>query len=532
MKERHTMERTLLGIGLLSVALVGCGGGAQVGAKTPGAEGPGAASPVAGAPVAAPGGQQYAMSDLPSTGKPDANRPQMNAAAADAYRAGLQAFQAGDLQGAKTQFGKAAEADPKAFQAQYSLGVVHERLGQKSAALSAYRAAVGIVKDYEPAIAAYALLLARTGDVSEAEDFLNRERGILPESAAVLAALAEVKSIQKDSGTAQSLAQEALKKNPDYRPAMVTLARDHYRARRLDLALYTLTAILDGYGAENPPRDKDNAEALLLRGLIYKEQGRRKESFGDFKRIVELRPDVVEAKLNLAKYMLDAGNATEATPLLESALAYDAANPTVHLDLGDAYRLMGRPADALKHLQWVQTKDPTNADVHYNLGLLYLFSTGVPGVSSPSAAIDKAIAELEQFKSMRPRAKAGSGDDVDELISRAKNKKAIAQAEAASAAAAPPPTSPAPAPAAGAAPAGGGAAPAAAPAGGGKTGGAAASFGDTGKGAAAPAAPAPAAPAPAAPAPAAPGAKPAPGTPAPTGTAPSGAFPPAAPPKK
>jgi tetratricopeptide (TPR) repeat protein len=455
----------------------------------------------------------------------------MNAAAADAYRAGLQAFQAGDLQGAKTQFSKAAETDPKAFQAQYSLGVVQERLGQKSAALSAYRAAVGIVKDYEPAIAAYALLLARTGDVSEAEDFLNRERGILPESAAVLAALAEVKSIQKDSGTAQQLAQDALKKNPDYRPAMVTLARDHYRARRLDLALYTLTAILDGYGPENPPRDKDNAEALLLRGLIYTEQGRRKESFADFKRIVELRPDVVEAKLNLAKYMLDAGNATEATPLLESALAYDAANVTVHLDLGDAYRLMGRPADALKHLQWVQTKDPTNAEVHYNLGLLYLFSTGVPGVSSPSAAIDKAIAELEQFKAMRPRAKAGSGDDADELIARAKNKKAIAQAEASAAAAAPPSTAPAPAatPAAGATPAGG-AAPAAAPAGGGK---AAASFGDTGKGGAAPAA-APSAPAPAAPAPAAPpaGAKPAPGAPpAPTNTAPSGSFPPAAPKK-
>ena len=522
------MKTSLLGIGLLSLVLIGCGGGAQVGAKTPEGAGP-SAPPTSGAAATTSTGQQYAVSDLPSSGTPDSGRPQMNAAAADAYKAGLQAFQAGDLQGAKTQFARAADADPKAFQAQYSLGVVQERLGQKSAALSAYRAAVGIVKNYEPAIAAYSLLLARTGDISEAEDFLNRERGVLPESAAVLAALAEVKSIQKDSGSAQSLAQEALKKNPDYRPAMVTLARDHYRARRLDLALYTLTAILDGYGTENPPRDKDNAEALLLRGLIYKEQGRRKESFADFKRIVELRPDIVEAKLNLAKYMLDAGNATEATPLLESALAYDMTNPIVHLDLGDAYRLQGRPADALKHLQWVQTKDPTNAEVHYNLGLLYLFSTGVPGVSSQTEAIDKAISELELFKSMRPRTKAGSGDDADELIARAKNKKAVVQAEAASAAAAPPPTS-------SAAPATGGAAPAAAGAGGSKApGGAAASFGDANKpaaGAASAGGKPPAAGAtPSAPAA---GAKPpagAPAAPAPTST-PSGSFPPAASPKK
>src|SRR5262245_35529838 len=98
------MERTLLGIGLLSVALAGCGGGAQVGAKSPGAEGQGAMPvPAAGAGVATtPGGAQYAMSDLPTSGRPDPNRPQMSAAAADAYRAGLQAFQAGDLQGAKT----------------------------------------------------------------------------------------------------------------------------------------------------------------------------------------------------------------------------------------------------------------------------------------------------------------------------------------------------------------------------------------------------------------------------------------------
>jgi len=431
-----------------------CGGGAssQVQPNTPeGASATPGGTSQSQAVATNQAGQQYAVADAPNANAPaQAKRPPMNAAAQQAYQAGLQAFQSGDLQGAKTQFSRAAEADPNAYQAELSLGVVQERLGSKSAALAAYRASYGIVKDYEPAIAAYALLLAHTGDLSEAEDFLNRQRAILPASAAVLAAMAEVKSLQKDSSAAQQLAQEALKKNPDYRPAMVTLARDHYRSRRLDLSLYTLTAILDGYGPENPPRDKDNAEALLLRGLIYKEQGRRRDAFADFKRAVELRPDLVEARLNLAKYMLDAGNATEAVPLLEGALSYDTSNPLVHLNLGDGYRLQGKPVDALKHLQWVLGKDSTIAEAHYNLGLLYLFSTNVPG-TTPTSSIDKAIAELELFKSMRPRTKAGAGDDTDELLNRAKNKKAILAAEAA----APPPAQPAPAapPATGAAPA-------------------------------------------------------------------------------
>src|SRR5690606_26054425 len=120
-------------------------------------------------------------------------------------------------------------------------------------------------------IAEMAFGYLRHGQLSEASSFLRVHRAQAKDSAAILAAEAELASQQKDSGQAQKLAQRALKLDPDYRPAMVVLARDHYRNRRLDLALYTLTAILDGYGPENPPRDANNAEARVLRALIYKE---------------------------------------------------------------------------------------------------------------------------------------------------------------------------------------------------------------------------------------------------------------------
>src|SRR5690606_35162750 len=257
--------------------------------------------------------------------------------------------------------------------------------------------------------------------------YLNRLRGQTPNNAAVLGALAEVKSVQKDATAAQQLAQQALKANPDYRPAMVTLARDHYRNRRLDLALYALTAILDGYGAENPPRDKNNGEARLIRALIYKEQGHRKAAIDELRRVVDLRPDIVEARVNLAVYMLEAGNAPEAVPLLEGALAYEPANVLVHLNLGDAYRLQGRPDEALKQLTWVTQADPTLAQAHYNIGLVYLFSEP-PGGTTPAQAVDKAIAAFETYQKMQPRTRPGAGDDAQELLARAKNKKAIMEA--------------------------------------------------------------------------------------------------------
>ncbi len=358
-----------------------------------------------------------------NTSTPEAMSP----AAASAYAAGLEAFKNGDLKGAEDQFSRAIAADPSAYPAHVGLGVVHERRGEMAKALDSYGAALTIAPEFGPAIAAKVRLLLSMGRAAEAETFARALSAKYPESAAVLAALAEVVSARGDSNSAQELAQKALKKDPDYRPAMVTLARDHYRARRLDLALYTLTAILDGYGQENPPRDKNNADARLLRALIFKEQGKRKAAMEELGTVLSLRPDLVEARLHLAAYMLEAGNATEARPILEKALEYDPSNVLVHLNLGDAYRLLGKPKDALDHLTWVSRKDDALPQTHYNLGLVYLFSTGVPGLNEEQS-IDRAIESFERFKKLEPRAARGAGDDVDELIARARNKKAILQA--------------------------------------------------------------------------------------------------------
>jgi Tfp pilus assembly protein PilF len=441
------MRYELLVAATLIAFASGCGGNAQK---------PGPAAPTAttAPPMPPPvdGGGISGMSDAPTSGESGANRPQMNAQAAQAYAAGTEAFKNGDLAGAKTQFTRATSADPKAYQAYYSLGVVQERLNEVGNAQASYRQATVIVPDYEPAIFAFAVLLARGGKGDEAMDFLNARRASMPKSAAVIAAMGEVKSIQGDSGAAQRFAQDALKKNPDYAPAMIALARDHYRARRLDLALYTLKAILDGYGPENPPRDKNNAEARLLRGLILKEQGNRPAAIEDLEKALSVRPDLVEARLHLAAYLLESGNATGAAPLLEGAVRFDSDNVLAHLNLGDAYRLLGKTDLAKRELEWVQKADPQLAQVHYNLGLLYLFSDNVPGVT-PQQATDLAISELEQYKKMRPR-QAGSNDDTDELITRAKAKKGMLDAAAAEAAeakqapAAPAPAAPATAPAA------------------------------------------------------------------------------------
>jgi tetratricopeptide (TPR) repeat protein len=351
----------------------------------------------------------------------------LNATALNAYQAGVQAFQRGDVQGARVQFEAAARSDAKGCAAHYALGTVRERLGMLALALDAYQSVLTRCAGYEPALLAQAQLLLSMRRAEEAERALQAARVRFPDSAAVLTALAEVRSQAGRSAEAQALAQEALRKNPDYRPAMLLLARDHFRARRLELALFTLTAILDGYGVENPARDKDNGEAHLLRALILKEQGRRRAAIDEFRRAVQARPDLLEARLNLAVLMLEAGNAEEAAPLLELGLSYEPSNVLLHLNLGDAYRLLGRADEAIKQLEWVTLADPSLTQAHYDLGLLYLFSpqgTSMP----PLSAVARAIHHFEEYGRRQQRARPGAGDDANELLARARNKKAVLEA--------------------------------------------------------------------------------------------------------
>jgi Tfp pilus assembly protein PilF len=361
------------------------------------------------------------------------------------YDKGYRAFAAGDLSGAKAAFTEATRADSSAPAPHYALGTVLDRLGDASGAQQEYRAAFSAKPDYEIAIGAYALSLANAGHTGEADTFLSDKQQRSPNSPALATYLAEVKSMAGNSGDAQRLAQSALALNPDFKPAMVVIAHDHYRARRIELANYALTAILEGFGADSPPRDKDNPDAHLLRGLIEKESGQRAAAMADFDAARAKRPDMVEALIQSGVMKLEAGNVTEATPMLESAVRYAPNSALSHLNLGDAYRLGGRIADAKKEFDTALAMDSTLAVAHYDLGLLYLFSQSVPGTSA-SDQISTAIRELNTYKTMRgARGTPGTNDDIDELLSRANAKLAELKAGVATAAPAPAASTPPPA---------------------------------------------------------------------------------------
>jgi len=345
-----------------------------------------------------------------------------NSSGKGAYDDGFKAWTSGDLQTAKTKFREATTTDPKASAAFYGLGCVLERLGDNAGAQMAYRQAFNVKGDNEIAMGAYALNLAHTGHQGEADTFLTDKHQRNPKSARLEAYLAEVKSLEKDSGSAQQLAQDALRLDPNFKDAMIVIARDHYRSGRTDLAKYAITAVLDGFGQASPARDPGNAEALLLRALIEREAGQRIAAMKDFDAARLKRPDLIEATVQVAAMKLEAGNAAEAQPLLESAVKYAPQNAIAHMNLGDCYRLQQRYADAKRELDQSLALDSTLLGAHYAMGLMYLNAPSFPGMDAKSQ-VQGALRELNQYLTMRgPKAPAGTSDDIDDLIARGKDK--------------------------------------------------------------------------------------------------------------
>jgi len=213
-------EVKLIGTAVLA-ALVGasiatapaCGGG-DTKVNYPGGDA------AAGTPVETAGGAQVGVVEGAGTSG-------LTGTAKSIYDDGWQAWLKGDLPTAKKKFQDANAAAPNAPAPLYSLGVVQERLGDLSGAQQSYRQAFTNNPDHEISMCAYALSLASSGHTGEADTFLVDKRGKKPENPRLTACNAEVKSLAGDHAGAQTMAQDALRMDPNSKEEMVAVAGDH-----------------------------------------------------------------------------------------------------------------------------------------------------------------------------------------------------------------------------------------------------------------------------------------------------------------
>lgn len=96
------------------------------------------------------------------------------------------------------------------------------------------------------------------------------------------------------------------------------------------------------------PRD----ERLLCRlGEMDAQKGDFQKSFEEYSKALKLQPGDADAKLGLAKTLIELNQEDKALPLLQQTLQEDPTNAVAHYRLGTLYRKEGRMDDAKREIE-------------------------------------------------------------------------------------------------------------------------------------------------------------------------------------
>jgi len=261
-----------------------------------------------------------------------------------------------------------------------------------------------------------------------------RRAGLYPEAEQHLA---ECQRLQGDSSLAVALeklllraqsgdlnaVEESLwkyieKDKPETPLILEALARGYLRMLRSGAALRCLRMLLE--------REPNHIEALMMRAEINESNNDAHEARQDYRRVLELDPERDDARLHLAKTLLD-NNPEEARALFEYLLSRQPDNLDVLLGMAQTQQTLGEPDKARALLETVLAKNPENSKALTKLGTLTLDAGKVAQSESlfrKAIAVDPTNHEAH-FSLYRCLAQQpGREEETDAQVARYKRVKA------------------------------------------------------------------------------------------------------------
>jgi tetratricopeptide (TPR) repeat protein len=91
----------------------------------------------------------------------------------------------------------------------------------------------------------------------------------------------------------------------------------------------------------------------------------------NYRRVIDLAPDWVEAHINLGVALYQLGRTEEARSAFESAVRLEPDNGISQYNLGCVLEEQGQIDQAIEHLRCAASAIPSHPDVHFNLALAY-----------------------------------------------------------------------------------------------------------------------------------------------------------------
>ncbi len=306
----------------------------------------------------------------------------------------------GRLEQARESFVKAEELDKKSFDAQYYLGIIHERINEPEEALVRYMKAAELDPANPQYLVAAAEMQLVMGKLDEAEQMLSTGREQFRYNPAVRQALGHVAMLRQDPKLGARLFNEALTLAPDDTGIIEDLIRaqmacgqfgeaefyisrllskkengdrrdlQHMKARcliALNRSVEARTELLDLTSHEEGARD---VRAWIDLGNVAANLKDRVNLRIASQRVLALAPERFEGWMLRAMLARQDGDNTQALKALEEALGRTATDATPCVMAAMVLEDLGRTEDAIAALEEALNRDPNNSAARTLLGAL------------------------------------------------------------------------------------------------------------------------------------------------------------------
>ena len=225
--------------------------------------------------------------------------------------------------------------------------------GQPKRALTPLQKALETDDTFTPALKDYAYVQMQLGELADAKQSYQRVLTIEPTSRQALLHLGIIEAKLGDQAAAASHYLTLIQHEPDFMDTYVQLANLHESSGDLEAAGQALTM-----GIQHEP---SWAPGYLWRGKIYQKHGASNMAEADFRRAIQLAPDVPFPKDALASLLAwENRKLTEALSFAEAAVESD-GQPVHRATLALVYYRLNRISDAQREIENAFTKTPNHA---------------------------------------------------------------------------------------------------------------------------------------------------------------------------
>ncbi|MFP2912164.1 tetratricopeptide repeat protein, partial [Pyxidicoccus sp. 3LFB2] len=247
--------------------------------------------------------------------------------ARELFAAALQAYEAGDLDGARQGFEKALSKDPRSLNAQFNLGVIAERQGRTDDARTAYEKVLLLDPGHVPSAVNLAVMHRGQGRADDAVALLDKALKTPGREydASLLNSLSITYRLAGKLNESEAAARRVLVRNKDNPEAYKNLAQVAYARQQ-----YRLAELLAGTARKHA--ENDPAIYNLL-GMVYLKLEDRPRALAQFQKAVSLDEKFAPGFLNLGAMALSYRDYTGAERSFTKATELEPDSPEARLYL-------------------------------------------------------------------------------------------------------------------------------------------------------------------------------------------------------